>query len=957
MPRRLLRILLMVYLAWLALVLLVLLPAMNIAAPRLAEQYLGRRLDSELILFNPFTLALEVRKARLAEPGGGPFAALDRLEVNFGAWHSLTQPGFVFDDVAVEGLELALRRFEDGRFNISDLIEGDAAPEEEGDSDSAVPGITVRSLTFDARELRYEDRTRTPRYETFLQDLAFTVTGLSTVIEEGSPYELLLVTEHNGILRWRGEFSLPRAQSRGELEIADLDLRPLHRYLAEDLPFTLDSALMELSGRYEADWSGEPAVTVDEGTVQLRQFALQPRDPAAIADTALAFDRFELDGIAVDSAARRLGAAAASLEGLALSGFLEDERISLVEMLVPAAAGGNGDAPAGAESTEARDMDGSEPSPWQLELGRFTLPDARIRWRSPYTAPATLSVDPLTVELRDLAYQPAGDSGVTLALTLNDEATLSVAGSIDAGPGSGSLAIELAALPVTLANPLLDSVLNAAIEGGRLGVTGEVTLADFAPATVGADLSLVDFDLLIAGAQQSTLGWDSLAVPGITVSLPTQRLETGVITLDGYRTQFRIGEDGRLNVQTALVEPEGEGESEGEAESEDATGDSDPAGPWQLAFGGLAVRNSSVDFEDRSLPLDFRTLVEGLEGEVGALGTESPAPVPVTFTGAVDGYAPVRIEGMIAPFAPAPDVDIGVSFQGIDIARLTPYAGTYAGYTIDSGTLSLDLGYRLVGDRLQGENRAIISQMQLGERFESDRAMDLPLKLAIALLKDSRGIIDLDVPVEGDVDDPSFRLGKVIGRAIANAITNIATAPFKLLAGLAGSDEDLQALAFEPGRDTLDAPAAGKLDALADALNQRPQLRLLARGVTDGEDAKVLRAKALDQALLADGLAPESLAARDEAWVAAVAARYAPLAPAAGAEEAEAAPPPGVQYDAVVETMALPPRALASLATERATAIKRYLVTSKGIAAERVAISSGEADGTVARGVTLDVDA
>jgi hypothetical protein len=236
--------------------------------------------------------------------------------------------------------------------------------------------------------------------------------------------------------------------------------------------------------------------------------------------------------------------------------------------------------------------------------------------------------------------------------------------------------------------------------------------------------------------------------------------------------------------------------------------------------------------------------------------------------------------------------------------------------------------------------------------------MDLPLKLAIALLEDSRGVIDLDVPVEGNVDDPSFRLGKVIGRALANVITNIVTAPFKLLAGLAGSDEDLQALAFEPARDTLDAPAASKLDALADALTQRPQLRLLARGVTDGEDARVLKAKALDEALLADGLAPESLAARDEAWAEAVAARYAPLAPPAGADEGQdqPAPPPDSQYAAAVETMVLPPSALDTLATDRAAAVKRYLVTSKGIGADRVAISSGEADATVSRGVTLDVD-
>ncbi len=947
MPRRLLRILLMAYLAWLALALLVLLPALNIAAPRLAEQYLGRRLDSELILFNPFTLALEVRKARLAEPDGGPFAALHRLAVDFGAWRSMTQPGVVLDAVAVEGLELALRRFEDGRFNISDLIEGDAPPEDADDGDSAVPGITVRSLSFDARELRFEDRTRTPRYQTFLRDLGFSVTGLSTVVEEGSPYELLVVTEHNGILRWRGEFSLPQARSSGDLEIADLDLRPVHRYLAEDLPFAMDSALMEISGHYEADWQGEPRISVTGAALQLRELALAPADPAALPETALAFDRFELEGIAVDSATRRVSAEEAMLEGLAVSGFLEDEQVSLLEMLVPAADDASaGDAPGTGAAGAAAPGDAA--APWQFGLERFSLPDARVRWRSAYTAPAVLTVDPLAVELGNLAYPPDGDSSVSLALTLNDEATLTVAGAVDAGAGSGALDLELHALPVTLANPLLDPFIHAELESGHLAVNGDIGLADFAPATARADVRLTAFGLQIEGAEQSALRWDTLAVPGIALNLPAQTLETGVITIDGYRSSLHIGEDGRLNVQTALVEREAAENAGAATEGE----------PWALTLGGLAVTNGAVDFEDRSLPLDFRTLVEELEGEVGTVATASAAPVPVKLAGSVDGYAPVRIEGSVAPFAPAPDVDIGVSFQGIDIARLTPYAGTYAGYTIDSGTLNLDLRYRLAGDRLAGENRAIISQMALGAPFESEQAMDLPLKLAIALLEDSRGVIDLDVPVEGNVGDPSFRLGKVIGRAIANVITNIVTAPFKLLAGLAGSDEDLQALAFEPARDTLDAPAASKLDALADALTQRPQLRLLARGVTDGEDARVLKAKALDEALLAGGLAPDSLATRDDAWAAAVAARYAPLAPPASEGEGEAVPepPPEAQYAAVVETMVLPPSALDALATDRAAAVKRYLVTSKGIAADRVAISRGDADATVSRGVTLDVD-
>lgn len=952
MLRRVIRILLVAYAAYLALALFVLLPALNVAAPLLARDVLQRELRSELILFNPFTLAIEIRDAQLSEPDGRPFAALALLRVDFGALGSLLSPGLVLDDVRIEELAVTLRRDGSGTLNIADLLAGGADPADRSDTGAAPPALTIRALDFDARELRFVDQTRTPAYETAVTDIDFTVRELSTAVEEGSPYELLLVTERNGILRWRGELSLARGDSRGDFQVADLDLRPFHRYLAQDLAFDLESALLELTGSYRADWSAEPRLILTDGALQLRELSVLPRDRQALAGTGVALGRLELDDITVDSGARRAAARELLVERLDTRAVLADGRLSL-QALVPMA-----DAePAAATATAPAAPTGADA--WQFALDRAAVRGASLTLENDYTQPATLAVTPLDLELRDLSYPAAGSSTVALDLTLNGDSRLRVDGRIDTGSGSGSLDYALERLPLPLGNPALTELVNADVVAGSLSLRGAADFEDFAPAQVRATVDVPDFSLLIHGREERAVSWNALTVPDIDLDLPERRLETGIVTLSGYRGRLHILDDGSINVQLALrdapaVPPVDESgtRADGGAEVPEAT-------PWDAAVAGVEIDDASIDFEDDSLPLSFRTLIEGIGGSIGAVATRSTQPTAVALNGTVDGYAPVRIAGAVAPFAPAPDVAITVSFQGIDIARLTPYVGTYAGYRVDSGTLNLDLDYSLAGARLRGDNRAVISQMQLGAPFDSERAVKLPLKLAIALLKDSRGIIDLDVPVEGDVDDPSFRLGKVIGRAIANVITNIATAPFKLLASLAGSKEDLRFVAFQAGEAALVAPAASKLDALAAALDKRPALRLLALGTTDDADLAALRAATLREQLLAAGLPADALAARDERWAAAIAERYVALATAPLPDDAEL-PAPDAQYDAVVAAVPVGWEALDRLAKERATAVKRHLVTAGGIAADRIAIGgSAPAQGAEDSegGVSLEVGA
>jgi hypothetical protein len=339
---------------------------------------------------------------------------------------------------------------------------------------------------------------------------------------------------------------------------------------------------------------------------------------------------------------------------------------------------------------------------------------------------------------------------------------------------------------------------------------------------------------------------------------------------------------------------------------------------------------------DESLPLHFQTVIGNLNGDITGFSTAPDGKLTVDLKGTVDDYAPVVLAGTAQPFLDTPALDMGLSFEGIDLVLLTPYSGTYAGYAIERGLLNLDLQYSLENNRLQGDNRVVVDQLKLGERIDSEQAVDLPIELALALLTDANGVIDLAVPVSGDLADPQFSLGSVIGKAFMNLITKAITAPFNLLASLVGSEENLERVTYPAGSATLDERGQLKLTQLAEALTQRPELTLVIEGRFNPKtDRARLQMQSLEQEMLAEGLTQDDIDRRTDAWISSMERRYAAL----GLSPAE---PPSLsqQGDAVLAAIAVPDSVLADLALQRATEAKRFLVNEAGVDADRAVIDS-----------------
>jgi hypothetical protein len=266
----------------------------------------------------------------------------------------------------------------------------------------------------------------------------------------------------------------------------------------------------------------------------------------------------------------------------------------------------------------------------------------------------------------------------------------------------------------------------------------------------------------------------------------------------------------------------------------------------------INIKQGALDFSDDSLGGGFSTSIHELNGTLNGISSDRSTRSQLALEGRVDEFGYAKVTGSLNPFIPRDRSNVRVEFRNLDVTRVTPYAVRFAGYKIASGRLSLDLNYRVRNNLIEGDNKILLEDFTLGEKVDSPGALDLPLGLAIALLKDSDGKIDLALPISGNLDDPKFDYGAIIHKAIVNLITGIITAPFRLLGRLfgGGSGEEAGQIGFDPGSARLLPPEREKIARLVQALGKRPELKLQVPGRYDSElDARALKRAALRREL------------------------------------------------------------------------------------------------------------
>ncbi len=623
--------------------------------------------------------------------------------------------------------------------------------------------------------------------------------------------------------------------------------------------------------------------------------------------------------------------------------------------------------------------------PWIVRIDRLSVDGMTFRLDDA-TAPAHVGIDSLELVLTSFVSQPGDTARFSTRFLSRDGGEVRASGFALPLDGVVETRVDVDSLVLVAAGPYIKRFAYLELKSGKLNVHGDVHALAAPGKPVDArfhgDIVVDDVDLFDTLKKQEFFGFKRLAVVKARAQSLPPGAEVEEIAIDRIYARIAIAEDQSFNVNDVFAPARARADSIHAVNAGgaiDSTGAPSKAPPPDVAIGRVRIDGGEIDFSDLSLPLPFATRVHSVKGAITALSPDNAAGSELLVEGTVDEHGFAKASGFINVFDPIAFTDITVAFRNIELTDLTPYSGKFMGYRIKKGKLSLGLEYDIQNAQLKGDNEILLEKLTLGDKVESPDATSLPVKLAIALLKDSNGNIDLDLEVAGDLNDPKVNTASLIWQALKKVIIKITTAPFRFLGNLLGiGGDEMEFVEFEPGRKNLTPPQHERLGNLATALKQKPGLKLAVHGAYDKlADADAIRSQRfnalLEERLLAnsggdssavaaikgdpasgrmqsvleamytEAFGPEKLATLRAAHTAAPAVRPTPgtTAPAT-TTGLDLAGYFNAIRDELTAAQPVADTELVQLAADRSAAIKGYMIEVQTITPERIAVSESD---------------
>jgi hypothetical protein len=556
----------------------------------------------------------------------------------------------------------------------------------------------------------------------------------------------------------------------------------------------------------------------------------------------------------------------------------------------------------GKRSTTPRPRGGASPSApatatppagpvWQYQVETIAINKAEINAEDDMAPrPIKATITPFNVVVKNFTQDLTKPFNLETDGTLNRRGTFKIEGPVVIDPLKATLRVTTRKLDLAFADPYATKDLNATLKSGNLTISGVASAAnvrDKLRISYRGDATIGNVRLLDKLTGDDFVRWNSVSFSRIDFGLGEgpPMVHVGAIALTDFYARLILNANGRMNLSDITSNPSQAPKSLTREQNGQTTAPIPPATPSatptpapatapstttsappttaggtagsattipapspkpiaaDIELGRITLQGGHVDYSDFFIKPNYRANLTNISGKVGAFGTSSTTPADVLIEGQINGNAPINISGSVNPLAPLAAIDIKAKAEGIELTDLTAYSVKYTGYPIIKGKLTVDVHYLLANQNLTATNHIFLDQLTFGDRVESSTAKNLPVRLAVAILKDSNGQINLDVPVSGSLNDPQFSLGGIILHAFMNILTKAITAPFRMLAsaigGIAGgSSQDISYVEFAPGRSTLSADSRKRLDTAAEAVKARPALKISVAGRIDPEADK-----------------------------------------------------------------------------------------------------------------------
>ena len=931
--------------------------------PRFALEHLHSRVGIGAVHMNPLCFSIVIDDLRLDSPDGMPIAAFAKLSGEMGI-SSLFRGVVTLKKIHLQKPVLHLEVDADGQVNLS-KIKPSSSSQSESET-TLFPGILQMGTLTDGI-IDIIDRRINPAFHVILQNINLSLNDISTIENKKGSYLLTAETPDAETLRCSGSLILAPLTAGGNLSVKAVRVSNLLNYFKGRLNFDSTSGIINVSTDFRLDSDADPQnlhlMNLDLGLSDLSLKWIQDGLPFFQAD------RLHVEGGELDFGGRSFTVSKISLNTGSVD-FSPDRNGQIRFPGILSASSGSAKP-----SETPPTIEGSQ---WEyliqaVEINGF---QSAVSTTAAGQPGAVWNIQDFTAHLSHID----GKSPVPFDVdfSVKQGGRIALRGKMNPAPPLLETAVLVTDLSLMPVQPFLDSYAALTLQSGALSLQGDLTCGtpDAGPGFSYTGKTRLDHLRITEPASQKTfIGCDSLSIPRIQWTMQPDNLEINEIILDKPAGKFVISKDRHLNLLSVIKKRPGQPESADIHPQSTSVSDKHA---FPVHIGKIRVEKGAIDFADLSLQPQFMTQITDLNGVVSGFSSLDDHPAQIQFDGRVDSYGMTQISGKINLFSPSQSTDLNMIFRNVEMTKLTPYSGRFAGRRITSGKLSMELKYRIENNRLVGNNQIIIDQLSLGEHLDSPEAVNLPLDLAVALLRDADGKIDIGLPVTGDLNDPQFSYGQLFWKALRNLITQMVTSPFRALGAMfSGSGEHFDSVVFDPAHTDILPPEKEKLQKIAEMLRKRPQLKLTIQGrcsmASDGPEIRKLHVRQTVAAITGEKVSREERFAQIDLTDSAIRdalkkmfvkqagiTALTELEQTAGQQNGETLQKPLAMaqaiYDRLVAAEPVSVETLSAIAAKRAQEVAGELKTAGKISPDSLVISlpDTETSGPPSVGFTLD---
>lgn len=824
-----------------------------------AVKQLSRQFDREVsirqVRMNPYVLSATVRGLLIKDKDGEPFISWDEVYVNFQLSSFVRKP-WVFKEIHALEPYVRAQVNKDRTLNFSDLLKKFSSP-----STNSAPKrplyVEIEQLKISGARASLTDLSPSTPFRRIVGPVELTLNHFHTDPASRNPYAFSGITDSGEEFSWSGYFFLDPLRSAGDLSLAGFSL-PKYAPLYQDLVrFELRDGVIRGRATYEfAMTESNYVASVTNASFSLRSFKLGAPDTT---NNVVELESLAVNGVSADAVARTLEASNITVKGGYLAVEREkDESVNLITLSAPSANATN--AAGGilvllqAATNAFAALLGST-NLWSATLDQIDVTNCGLHLVDlANLRPVHLDLDDISLTAQHLSNVPGSNQTAELALRWNTNGTVRIGTILQIAPPSAEVKLDLNNLELRPLDPYLEPFVNLFILDSKLSLDGRIRMQmgtnNLPVVSFNGNGRMDDFSSVDSVTTEDLVKWKSLSLSGVDATLTPPVVTVRQIDFVEPVANVVFETNNTLNVMTVLkatatnatsaVEPaaapaapakkQSLGQRLGGVLRQVLAGNTNAAGQAaspKIAVATLTISNGVVEFNDRSLQPAVKVTIKDIEGTLADISSDELKRADVHLTAKAGGTGPIELTGKINPLSQKAPTELQAILKNVELTPASPYSGKFLGYRLNRGKLGMDINYQVSQRHLTAKNVITVDYLTLGEKVNSPDATHLPVRLAIALLKDRNGKIELNVPVEGNLDDPQFHFGKVITRVIVNLLTKLVTSPFAVLGAVfGGKGEEVSYQDFQPGSAEVQAANVEKLEALAKGLYERPGLQL-----------------------------------------------------------------------------------------------------------------------------------